>query len=187
MFHKTLEWTIPILWLLWLAYWLIEARNTAPTLKSESLLTAVVYRGATVVGIVLIFGLKRQRTELWPVSVVLLCIAATLMLCGFAFAIWARRHLGRYWSARVTLKEGHQLIESGPYGLVRHPIYAGLLLSMAATVVTIGTLQSVCGYALLVGALIFKLGAEERLLTAHLGPAYQDYQKRVKALIPGVI
>jgi protein-S-isoprenylcysteine O-methyltransferase Ste14 len=187
MLQKALGWTIPILWLLWLGYWWFEARNTARTRKSESLLTAVVYRGATVAGIVLIFGLKRQRTELWPANVPLLGIAVILMLCGFAFAIWARRHIGRFWSAKVTLKEGHQLVESGPYSLVRHPIYSGLLLSMAATVMTIGTVQSVCGYALLVGALVFKLGAEERLLTAHLGAAYQDYQKRVKALIPGVI
>ena len=187
MFHKALEWTIPILWLLWLAYWLIEARNTAPTQKSESLLTAVLYRGATVIGVLLIFGLKRARTQLWPVSVPLLCVAVILMLGGFSFAIWARRHLGRYWSARVTLKEGHRLIESGPYGLVRHPIYSGLLLCMAATVMTIGTLQSVCGYAALLGALIFKLAAEERLLTDNFGEAYQEYQKRVKALIPGVI
>ena len=187
MFHKALEWTIPILWFLWLAYWLIEARNTAPTQKSESLLTGVLYRGATIIAILLIFGLKRPWAQIWPVSVPLLCIAVILMLCGFSFAIWARRHIGRYWSARVTLKEGHQLVESGPYSLVRHPIYSGLLLSMAATVMTIGTLQSVCGYALLVGALIFKLAAEERLLAANLGQAYQDYQKRVRALIPGVI
>jgi protein-S-isoprenylcysteine O-methyltransferase Ste14 len=187
MVHKALEWTMPILWSLWLAYWLIEARNTARTQKSESVLTAVIYRGATVVGILLIFGLKRPWTRLWPVSVPLLCVAIILMLCGFSFAIWARRHLGRYWSARVTVKEGHQLIESGPYSLVRHPIYSGLLLSMAATVMTIGTLQSVCGYAVLLGALIFKLAAEERLLAAHLGQPYQDYQQRVKALIPGVI
>ena len=187
MVRKALEWTIPILWLLWLGYWWFEARNTARTQKSESLLTAVVYRGASVVGIVLIFGPKQQRTELWPANVLLLGIAVILMLCGFTFAIWARRHLGRYWSARVTLKEGHQLVESGPYSLVRHPIYSGLLLSMAATVMTIGTFQSVCGYALLVGALTFKLAAEERLLAANLGQAYQDYQKRVRALIPGVI
>jgi protein-S-isoprenylcysteine O-methyltransferase Ste14 len=187
MVRKALEWTVPILWLLWLGYWWFEARNTARTQKSESLLTAVLYRGATVIGVVLIFGLKRQRTQLWPVGVPLLCIAVVLMLCGFAFAIWARRHIGRFWSARVTLKEGHQLIESGPYSLVRHPIYTGLLLSMAATVTTIGTVQSVCGYAALVGALIFKLAAEERLLAANFGEAYKKYQQRVKALIPGVI
>ena len=187
MFRKVLEWAIPILWLLWLGYWWFEARNTARTQKSESFLTAVVYRGATVISIVLIFGLKRQRTALWPATVLLLGIAVILMLCGFAFAIWARRHIGRFWSARVTLKEGHRLIESGPYSLVRHPIYSGLLLSMAATVMTIGTVQSVCGYALLVGALVFKLVAEERLLAANFGEAYQEYQKRVKALIPGVI
>jgi protein-S-isoprenylcysteine O-methyltransferase Ste14 len=187
MIRKALEWAVPILWLLWLGYWWFEARNTARTKKSESLLTAVLYRGATVIGIVHIFGLKRPQTQLWPVSVPLLGIAVILMLCGFAFAIWARRHIGRFWSARVTLKEGHQLIESGPYGLVRHPIYCGLLLSMAATVITIGTVQSVCGYAALVGALTFKLAAEERLLAANFGEAYKEYRKRVKALIPGVV
>jgi len=187
MFHKALEWSVPVLWLLWLGYWLIEARNTAPTQKSESFLTGALYRSATLVGIFLIFCLRRSGNPLWPVTVPVLGTAVILMTCGFAFVIWARRHLGRYWSARVTLKQGHQLIESGPYGLVRHPIYSGLLLSMAATVMTIATAQSLCGYAVLLGALIFKLAVEERLLAAHLGPAYKDYQKRVKALIPGVI
>jgi protein-S-isoprenylcysteine O-methyltransferase Ste14 len=188
MFHKALEWTVPILWILWIVYWLIEARNTAPTQKSESLLTGILYRGATIVGILLIFGLPRSKTPpLWPVTVPVLCLALILMIGGFALSIWARRHLGRYWSARVTLKEGHKVIESGPYGLVRHPIYSGLLLSMAATVMTIGTLPSGCGYILLVAALTFKLRAEEQLLVANLGAAYEDYQKRVKALIPGVI
>jgi hypothetical protein len=66
-------------------------------------------------------------------------------------------------------------------------IYSGLLLSMAATVMTIGTVYSVGGYVLLLGALIFKLASEERLLAYHFGPVYKDYQKRVKALIPGVV
>ena len=187
MFQRTLEWTVSVLWLLWLAYWLIEARNTAPTQKSESFLTGALYRGATIIGILLIFGFRRLAKQLWPVTVPVLCVAVLLMICGFAFAIWARRHLGRYWSATVTLKEGHRVIESGPYGLVSHPIYSGLLLSMAGTVMAIGTTLSVCGYAVLLAALVFKMSAEERLLSAHLGTAYQDYQKRVKALIPGVI
>jgi protein-S-isoprenylcysteine O-methyltransferase Ste14 len=187
MLHRALAWTVSVLWLLWLAYWLIEARNTAPTQKSESFLTGALYRGATVIGIVLIFGFRLSANRLWPVTVPILCIAVLLMICGFAFAIWARRHLGRYWSATVTLKQGHRVVESGPYGLVRHPIYSGLLLSMAATVMTIGTTLGVCGYAVLLAALVFKMSVEERLLSAHLGPAYQDYQKRVKALIPGVI
>jgi protein-S-isoprenylcysteine O-methyltransferase Ste14 len=187
MLGKALEWAVPVLWLLWLGYWLIEARNTAPTQKSESLLTGALYRGATLIGIFLIFGFRRSSNPLWPITVPVLATAVILAICGFAFAIWARRHLGRYWSARVTLKQGHQLIESGPYRLVRHPIYSGLLLSMAATVITIATAQSVCGYGVLFGALIFKLAVEEQLLAAHLGPAYKDYQKRVKALIPGVI
>ena len=187
MFHRVLEWTIPILWLLWLAYWLVAARNSAPTLKSESLLTGVLYRGTTVIGVFLIFGFKWLKSQLWPVTVPVLCLGVIVVICGFSFAIWARRHLGRYWSARITLKQGHQVIESGPYRLVRHPIYSGLLLSMAGTVLTIGTVQSVCGYVVLLGALVFKLAAEERLLAANLGPSYQDYQKRVKALIPGLI
>jgi protein-S-isoprenylcysteine O-methyltransferase Ste14 len=187
MFYRSLEWTVPILWLLWLGYWLIAAKNTAPTQKSESFLTGALYRAATVIGVLLIFSLRRPRAQLWPVTVPLLCLAVILMICGFSFAIWARRHLGRYWSATVALKRGHQLIDSGPYSLVRHPIYSGLLLSMAGTVMTIGTIQSVCGYVVLLSALIFKLVAEERLLAAHFGPVYKDYQQQVKALIPGMI
>jgi protein-S-isoprenylcysteine O-methyltransferase Ste14 len=187
MFHRVLEWTISILWLVWLAYWLIAARNSAPSQKSESLLTGALYRGGTVIGILLIFGFRRIKSQLWPVTVPVLCVGVIVVVCGLWFAIWARRHLGRYWSARVTLKQGHQVIESGPYHLVRHPIYSGLLLSMAGTVMTIGNVQSVCGFAVLLVATVFKMSAEERLLSANLGHAYQDYQKRVKALIPGVI
>jgi protein-S-isoprenylcysteine O-methyltransferase Ste14 len=109
MFYGALEWTVPILWLLWLGYWLIEAKNNAPTQKSESFLTGALYRGATVIGVLLIFGFKRSSDQLWPVTVPVLCLAVILMICGFCFAIWARRHLGRYWSARVTLKQGTSL------------------------------------------------------------------------------
>jgi protein-S-isoprenylcysteine O-methyltransferase Ste14 len=187
MLHGILEGTISFLWCAWLVYWLIAARNSAPTQKSEPFLTGLVYRGATVVGIILIFGLRRLKSQLWPITIPLLCLGVIAVICGFWFAIWARRHLGRYWSAMVTLKQGHQIIQSGPYRLVRHPIYTGVLLAMAGTVITIGTLPSVCGFVVLVGAFIFKLSAEERLLTANLGSEYTEYQKRVKALIPGLI
>jgi protein-S-isoprenylcysteine O-methyltransferase Ste14 len=186
MLRATLHWTVPVLRLGWLCYWLIEAGNTAPTAKSESLLTGILYRGATILGVLLIASVKLSKDHFWPVNVPLLCMGVLLMICGFSFAIWARRHLGRYWSSRVTLKQGHQVVDSGPYSIVRHPIYSGLLLSLAGTVLTIGTVQSLCGYVVIVLALALKMAAEERLLITHLGQAYQDYRKRVKALIPGV-
>lgn len=107
-----------------------------------------------------------------------------IVACGLGFAAWARIHLGRFWSSTVTLKAEHALIRSGPYALVRHPIYTGLLLALAGTVLVRGTLAALLGFALLVLGVALKIRQEEQLLLAHFGTAYRDYQALVPALVP---
>jgi len=104
---------------------------------------------------------------------------------GIAFAWWARLHLGRLWSGRITRKVDHRVVDSGPYGIVRHPIYTGLLLSLLATSVAKGTVPGIAGFALLLLGIWMKAGLEERWLTQELGEGdYESYRRRVPMLLP---
>jgi protein-S-isoprenylcysteine O-methyltransferase Ste14 len=111
-------------------------------------------------------------------------IALLLAALGFALTWWARIHLGRFWSAAVTLKAEHTLIRSGPYALTRHPIYTGLLLALLATAVARDSLGSLIGAGLILLGLVLKLRQEEQFLKAQFGAAYDAYKKDVPTLIP---
>ncbi len=112
-------------------------------------------------------------------------IGLALDLVGVAFAIWARLTLGRNWSGLVaTVKEDHTLVQSGPYVLVRHPIYTGLLMALLGTALTVGTPQSYMGAAAGLAALLIRVRIEERLMAARFGAAHAAYRERTKKLIP---
>ena len=102
-------------------------------------------------------------------------------------AIWARVALGRNWSGTVTIKQYHQLIRTGPYSVVRHPIYSGLLLALLGTALAVGETR---GLVALAGAFlmgIFKARTEERFMIEQFGSQYEDYRKRTKALVPFIL
>jgi protein-S-isoprenylcysteine O-methyltransferase Ste14 len=104
-----------------------------------------------------------------------------------AFAIWARATLGRNWSAVVQVKQGHELVERGPYRWVRHPIYTGLLMGFLGTACALGEWRGLLGTAIVGVSFWFKLKLEERWMREQFGARYEDYMRRVKALIPGVL
>ena len=112
---------------------------------------------------------------------------AAITAGGLPFAVWARRHLGKNWSQAVTLKEGHELITSGRYALVRHPIYTGLLLGFVGCAVARGEWRGLLAVALVFGALWHKLKLEEKWMRVQFGQSYEAYSRRVTALVPYVI
>lgn len=124
---------------------------------------------------------------LWPHTVFVGMIADVMALCGLVLALWARKTLGGNWSSRVVIKEGHELVQRGPYAYVRHPIYSGLLLMILALVINNGRLALVMAFAIIVFGLYFKARQEEKLLTEHFPEAYPKYKAKVKALIPFVL
>ncbi|HZC59951.1 MAG TPA: isoprenylcysteine carboxylmethyltransferase family protein, partial [Chthoniobacterales bacterium] len=153
-----------------------------------SWLDGAAYRIPLLIGIFFVL-LPREflpftGKPLWPQSAILVGIGIVLTIAGLGLAIWARVHLGKYWSGRVTIKVDHRIIESGPYGSVRHPIYSGLLLAVLGTVITIGTIQAFLGFALIFIAVIRKLTLEEKWLRSEFGEEYERYRRRVKALVP---
>jgi protein-S-isoprenylcysteine O-methyltransferase Ste14 len=182
---------IGMLWVGWVAYWIVAARHTLTNQRTESLLTGASYRVLLVFGIILLafpaYRLSPANPILWPQSAVTMAVGLGLAVIGLGIAVWARRHLGRYWSGRITLKVDHQVIQSGPYAFVRHPIYSGILLALLGTVISIGTARSCIAIVLMFLSFVVKLTLEERWLCAHLGAEYQEYRRRVKALIPCVV
>jgi len=110
-----------------------------------------------------------------------------VMLVGLALTWWARIQLGHLWSSAITRKEEHRLVEAGPYALVRHPIYTGIITALLATAATEATLVALLGAVLIAVGLWVKARAEERFLLAELGPdAYESYRRRGPMLVPFV-
>jgi protein-S-isoprenylcysteine O-methyltransferase Ste14 len=177
-----------LFWFGWAIYWILSARTTAPTAWKANSAVEILYRIPLLTGILLLAFPSPKSLRLisldfnWQNGLGLL-----LVLIGLAIAIWARRHLGMFWSARVTVKTDHQLIRTGPYQFVRHPIYSGLILALLGTSISLGTWQSLLGFGLISASFIWKLAFEERLLSLHLGQSYLQYRRHVRALIPFVI
>jgi protein-S-isoprenylcysteine O-methyltransferase Ste14 len=176
------------LWLAWLLSWILAAGWSAPTVARQPVWERLLHLLLLGAGAVLLFGQPARTSGSQRPLVALapwICWAALgLVLTGFLFAWGARLSLGRLWSGNVTLKAGHALVRSGPYRVTRHPIYTGLLVSLAATAVIRDEAAALVGLGLIVGGLLFKVHKEERLLRAHFGAAYDEYRAAVPALIP---
>jgi protein-S-isoprenylcysteine O-methyltransferase Ste14 len=183
--ERTLVW---LLWLGWAAYWVVAARRSAANQRTESWRTGFSYRLPLLFGILLLASSRPSQNmagyHLWPSNVLTLAAGLFLIATGLSIAVWARHHLGKYWSGRITLKVDHRVIQSGPYGWVRHPIYSGLLWALLGTVITIGTLQSCLGLVMIFVAVVRKLILEEQWMSAYFGNEYEAYRRRVNALIP---
>ena len=123
----------------------------------------------------------------WPPSALLGWVLFALAAGGFAFCWWARLHLGRLWSGFVTLKEDHRIVDTGPYALVRHPIYSGLMFAALATALMRANLAAFLGAVLIIVGFAMTARIEEGFLRTQLGAAnYDDYRHRVGMLVPGI-
>ena len=179
---------LSILWLSWLVYWLAAAQRAAPNKRIETLLEGASYRIPLAIGIFLTvfwrMPLFQQTLPLGTPSPFAAGIGLVFTAAGLCFAVWARMHLGKYWSGRITLKENHRVIQTGPYALVRHPIYSGLILALFGTAITLGTISAFAGFAFMLISFVRKLKIEETWLRSQFGAEYEAYRNRVKALIP---
>ena len=179
-----------VIWLAWCASWFLAALWRDRAVKRPAVRQELLYRGLAVAGTILLFGLYRHRigSELifWRTSVSLAWALLAPLVAGLAFTWWARIHLGRLWSASVTRKSDHRVVDTGPYRIVRHPIYTGIILATLATATTRGTALAWLGFVLLTLGWVVKARLEESFLRAELGrEAYDQYAKRVPMLVPG--
>jgi protein-S-isoprenylcysteine O-methyltransferase Ste14 len=129
-------------------------------------------------------GIGFLGTRFLPRTLTGATLGVVLTWTGIALAIWSRYHLAENWSARITIKEDHQLIRTGPYSHLRHPIYSGLILATIGTAVVIGQWRCVLGVGLAVIGYCLKAKREEAMLTQQFGEAFREHQKHAGFLIP---
>lgn len=106
-----------------------------------------------------------------------------LVLLGFGFALWARAHLGRNWGIPMSLRQGHELVTSGPYAYVRHPIYTGIMLAMIGSALAVGLIWVVL-FALAFAYFLVSARTEEEMMLAQFPESYPAYRRRTKMLLP---
>lgn len=180
---------IGLLWLIWVISWFAAAAWSDRTVERPARAREVPYRVINIVGILLLFGFFPHSLipdwSVWRIDRNTAWAMVALAGIGFAFTWWARIHLGRLWSRSVTQKDGHYIVDTGPYGLVRHPIYTGISLATIATGIMRGTALAFAGAFLLIFSFYIKARLEEQFLRAQLGPTnYDAYKRRVPMLIP---
>jgi protein-S-isoprenylcysteine O-methyltransferase Ste14 len=179
---------ISLPWMIFLAYWIVASFRVNRMEREEPRGEKLLRLFLAVAGWYLLsvndprFGVLNRRFVRFHFWVFIL--GAVLTWAGVAFAIWARYHIGRFWSASVALKTGHELIRSGPYSRIRHPIYTGILLALAGTTLAVGRYRGGLAFAIILASLIRKSKQEEALLAEQFGPAFEEHRRHTGFLLP---
>jgi len=175
------------IWTVTLAYWFASAPFTHKTRQRETWPKQLRHAIPFYLALYLVFA----KRSLGPLDYTLYQTSSiewlgTLVTCaGVAFAFWARFTIGRNWDGYVTLKHGHRLIRTGPYAIVRHPIYTGFVVAFFGSALSAARIDAFVGVAIVTVSFVHKVRQEETLLTGEFGQAYLDFTRNVPALVPG--
>jgi protein-S-isoprenylcysteine O-methyltransferase Ste14 len=178
----------PAMWLAWAAYWWIAARGAKQTERREPLGSRLLHIVPLMAAAWLVWadavpgGLLNAR--LYPWAPWEFWCGALVTAFGLLFTVCARVAIGPNWSGTVTIKHDHELIFRGPYALVRHPIYTGLLLAFAGSAIARGQWRGVLALLIVWAALWRKLRLEEQWMIERFGEHYVAYRRRVPAIVP---
>jgi protein-S-isoprenylcysteine O-methyltransferase Ste14 len=181
-----------MLWVAWVTYWWALSGSVKVNARRESVYSRRSYVVALLLAVVLLsvpglpipfLNRRFLPAESWPLWN---AIGAVLVVMGLLFTLWAREHLGRNWSDVVTIKVDHELVTSGPYRVVRHPIYTGLLVAFLGTALARGEWRGLLAVALGFWAFSRKSRVEERLMREQFGTAYEEYSQHVAGIVPFV-
>jgi protein-S-isoprenylcysteine O-methyltransferase Ste14 len=174
---------------IFLAYWFVSAAKLKAIKKREPHRERAFYMAAMIISYILMFndalsnvgGLGKRFV---PESAQIGEAGVALTFAGIALAIWARWHLGQNWSATVTVKEGHELIRTGPYRRIRHPIYTGMLLAFAGTALALGEYRGVLALLIAGTGFFLKARKEERYLIQEFGEPFQEHLRHTGMFFP---
>jgi len=176
------------LWIVLMTVWAVGALHASPAVRRQRMRSRLTYTLLLVAASLLMwrrpFGPLRWRFV--PHAELVGWIGVGVAVMGIALAIAARVFLGRHWSGAVTVKKDHELIRRGPYAVVRHPIYSGILLGLLGTAMVVGEVRVLIGVAVFAIGFRVKSLTEEQFMEEQFGGEYRDYKSRVKALIPWV-
>jgi len=185
----TAERALQAIWFGWWVSWIAAAFWSDRAAKRPGAHQQIVYRLFAAAGAVLLFGIYRHDPTiegvLWRIPDAIAWVLVVIAVAGLLFTWWARLHLGRLWSSAVGRKADHRIVDTGPYGIVRHPIYTGITLAASATAALRGTVAAWAGAAVMTCGWYIKARLEETFLRTELGPAaYDDYRRRTPMLVP---
>jgi protein-S-isoprenylcysteine O-methyltransferase Ste14 len=177
-----------VLWLIFVISWNVTARPAltiaTPEAHRERLYGLIVALGLMMI-VVAPFLLIRRGFQIWINPPLLAWATLLIIAAGIALCWWARVHLGRVWSQSVTRKEGHRIVDSGPYRFVRHPIYTGFIVIYGGLAVLCASAVALVGFVVIAVGLRIKARLEEQFLSAELGAAaYGGYKARTPMLAP---
>jgi protein-S-isoprenylcysteine O-methyltransferase len=182
--------TEKLMWFVIAVYWMISSLSVKKSVKKQSGSQRAVYIFCLLLAFSLLFENHLHFAFLyepllpqngyWKITGMVLCAA------GLAFALTARIYLGRNWSGRITIKENHELIQSGPYRITRNPIYSGFLLAFTGCSMSLGLVKGYLGIPLLLACLLIKISKEELYMQETFGETWRVYRNRVKCLVPGI-
>jgi protein-S-isoprenylcysteine O-methyltransferase Ste14 len=175
-------------WILFCLYWFISAFAAKRTAKREASGERLVHVLFMAGGYILLFnpdphwGVLNERflPEIAPIA----WFGGAVTLAGVLFAVWARRSIGKFWSAAVTIKEGHQLVRSGPYAHIRHPIYTGLLTAVAGTTLELGRYRALVALVIFVIGFSRKAKKEEAFLAHEFGESFDEHKRHTGFFLP---
>jgi protein-S-isoprenylcysteine O-methyltransferase Ste14 len=175
-------------WIVFVVYWIIGAMKTRATRDKEPFTSRSAVLLIEMLGYLLVFsdsaGIGILGTRFIPRAMASAVLGVVFTWSGIGLAVWARYHLAEYWSARITIKEDHQLIRTGPYSHLRHPIYSGLILATIGSALVIDKWRCVLGVCLVTVGYCFKASGEETMLARQFGEAFREHQKHAGFLIP---
>jgi len=178
------------LWALFGLYWLVSALNRKKTKRRELWIQRLVYILPLVAAFLLIyrrsFGYGWLGARFVPDTPLVEWLGVLITAAGVGVACWARYHLGANWSGVVTLKEGHELIRTGPYRTVRHPIYTGILLAFFGNVVALGEVRGLIGFVIIWLSFYIKARREESFLAQEFGPNFNEHTQHTGMFLPKV-
>ena len=174
---------IELLWAILVFYWILRSFGNKRTKIRQNRRLGLIYL-ILAVTVLVISPHSSRRIFLLPINIDTQLLGIVLCAAGLALAIWARIILGRNWSGFVVIKEDHELIQRGPYNVVRHPLYTGLILAILGTVIAVApTLHGLLLVAAWLIAFYLKSRGEERILSQEFGEQYAAYRRRVTAAI----
>jgi protein-S-isoprenylcysteine O-methyltransferase Ste14 len=178
----------PVVWVFFFLYWQIKAANTKTTQRLEPAASRILRVFIFLIAISLLLTTRIPLPwlyfQLWPVGLWPFWLGAAVTIAGLLFAVWAREHLGRNWSRSVTIKQGHELITTGPYAVVRHPIYTGILTGFVGMAIAISQVRGFIVFVLVFLAFWIKFRMEEQWMRSQFGETYAAYAHKTAALVP---
>ena len=181
----------PATWIAFLLYWQIKAFGTKTTQRIEPAASRILRALAFLIVIVLLsttrIPLRWLYLQLWPSGIWPFWVGAAFAVAGLLFAVWAREHLGSNWSRSVTIKQGHELITTGPYAVVRHPIYTGILTGFLGTAIALSQVRGVIVFVLVFLVFWAKLRLEEEWMRSQFGERYATYVHQTSVLVPFIL